>query len=148
MPVDVVTEIVIERPRAEVAAYASNPDNSMAWYKNIKSVEWTTLKPAAVGSRFKFVAQFLGRRLAYTYEVVEWLPGERFVLRTTEGPFPMETTYTWEDAEAGGTRMRLRNRGNPSGFSRLALPIVSRQMRRANNKDLRQLKTVLEAPDA
>jgi hypothetical protein len=101
-----------------------------------------------VGAQIDFVARFLGRELRYTYEIVELAPSERMVLRTAQGPFPMETTYTWEDAEAGGTRMRLRNRGNPSGFSRLALPLVSRQMRRANNKDLRQLKTVLEAPDA
>lgn len=145
MPVDVVTDIAIACPRTEVAAYASNPDNATAWYENIKSVEWSSPKPAVVGSRFRFVAQFLGRRLAYTYEVAEWVPGERFVMRTAEGPFPMETTYTWEDAEGGATRMQLRNRGNPSGFSKLASPLVSRQMRRANNKDLRQLKLVLEA---
>lgn len=148
MPVDVVTEIAIARPRAEVAAYASNPENATAWYENIKSVEWRSPKPAAVGSRFMFVTQFLGRRLAYTYEVVEWVPGERFVMRAAEGPFPMETTYTWEDAEGGATRMQLRNQGNPGGFSKLASPFVSRQMRRANNKDLRQLKMVLEAPGA
>jgi hypothetical protein len=144
VPVDVTTEIAIERPRPDVAAYASNPDNARAWYENIKAVEWKTPRPLAVGSRFSFTAHFLGRRLAYIYEVVEWVPAERFVMRTAEGPFPMETTYTWEDAEAGGTRMRLRNRGEPSGLSRLASPIVSRQMRHANNKDLEQLKLILE----
>jgi hypothetical protein len=144
MVVDVVTEVEIRRPRAEVAAYASDPDSATAWYENIKAVDWKTPRPAAVGSRIAFVAQFLGRRLAYTYEVREMVPGERFVMSTAEGPFPMETTYTWEDTAAGGTRMTLRNRGELSGFSKVAAPVMAAAMRRANRKDLARLKSILE----
>jgi len=145
MAVDVQAEIVISRPRPEVAAYSSNPDHATSWYQNIESVEWKTPPPLTVGSRVAFVAGFLGRRLAYTYEVTELVPGERFVQRTMEGPFPMETTYTWEDNPAGGTRMRLRNRGEPSGFWSFAAPVIASAMRRANQKDLAQLKAILEA---
>ena len=66
MPVDVLTETVIARPRAEVAAFAADPDNATAWYENIKAVEWRTSPPLAVGSRIAFVAQFLGRGIEYT----------------------------------------------------------------------------------
>jgi uncharacterized membrane protein len=144
MTVDVQTEIDIDQPRSVVASYASDPDNATRWYQNIKSVEWETPKPVAVGSRVAFVARFLGRRLANTYEVKELIAGQRLVQATTEGPFPMETTYTWEDNPAGGTRMKLRNRGNPSGFSRLVAPLMAGAMRRANQKDLSQLKSILE----
>ena len=83
-------------------------------------MDWKTPPPVAVVSRMDFVAQFLRRRLAYTYEVVELVPERRLVMRTADGPFPMETTYTWEPAGEGATRkMTLRNRGNPSGFSRV-----------------------------
>lgn len=143
--VDVTTEIEIERPRTVVASYASDPDNAPEWYENIKSVEWKTPKPLAVGSRMAFVARFLGRTIAYTYEVRELVADERFVMSTAEGPFPMETTYAWRDAPAGGTHMTLRNRGNPSGFSRLVTPLMSRAIRRANEKDLVRLKSVLES---
>ena len=144
MAVDVLTEIVIDCPRGEVADYAREPDNAPHWYVNIKSVEWQTPPPLGVGSRIAFVAHFLGRRLAYTYEIVELIAGERLVMRTAEGPFPMETTYTWEPAGGGGTRMTLRNRGEPSGFSRLVAPLMGAAMRRANKKDLTRLKSVLE----
>ena len=142
--VDVETEIVIGRPRAAVAAYASNPENATAWYANIESVRRLTPGVAA-GTRVAFVAKFLGRRLEYTYEVREHLPGERFVMSTAEGPFPMETTYAWEDAGDGATRMTLRNRGEPAGFAKVAAPAMARAMRRANQADLRRLKQILEA---
>jgi uncharacterized membrane protein len=145
MAVDVVTEIVIHRPRAGVAEYAGNPDNAPGWYVNIESVEWKTPPPLRVGSRLAFVARFLGRRLAYTYEFVELLPGERMVMRTAEGPFPMETTYTWESVSESETRMTLRNRGEPAGFGKLVAPFMESAMRRANRKDLERLKAILEA---
>jgi uncharacterized protein YndB with AHSA1/START domain len=90
--VDVLTETVIRRPVAEVAAFAGDPTNAPEWYVNIDSVEWQTPPPVGVGSRMAFVARFLGRRLAYTYEVTELVPRERLVMRTADGPFPMETT--------------------------------------------------------
>jgi Polyketide cyclase / dehydrase and lipid transport len=143
--VDVITEIEIARPRAEVAAYAADPDNATTWYENIKSVEWRSRPPVEVGSRVAFVASFLGRRIAYTYEVKEHLPAERFVMNTSEGPFPMETTYAWADAGEGATRMTLRNRGEPAGFGKVTAPVVARAMRRANRKDLARLKAILES---
>src|SRR3954470_22994830 len=145
MAVDVVTTVDIEREREAVAAFASDPDNATTWYENIKRVEWKTPPPVSVGSRISFVAHFLGRQLAYTYEVHELDPGKRLVMRTEEGPFPMETTYVWEDTATGGTRMTLRNRGEPAGFSKVAAPLMSRSMRRANSNDLAKLKQLLEA---
>jgi uncharacterized membrane protein len=144
MSVDVQVETTIERPVTDVAAFAGDPTNSPDWYAKIRSVQWQTPPPVAVGSRMDFVAQFLGRRLAYTYEVVELEPERRLVMRTADGPFPMETIYTWESIGGGRTRMTLRNRGNPSGFSRVAAPMMERAMRRATAKDLARLKAILE----
>ncbi len=144
MAVDVLTEIEIERPREEVSAFASDPFNAMAWYRNIKAVEWETPPPAVVGSRLRFRAQFLGRTLEYTYEVRALEPGRRFVMATAQGPFPMETTYAWKDTADGATKMTLSNRGAPSGFAAVAAPVMSRAMRKANEADLRRLKTLLE----
>jgi hypothetical protein len=142
--VDVETRATIHRPRAEVAAYASDPDNATAWYANIERVQWRSPPPLAAGTRLAFVARFLGRRLEYTYEVREHVPGERFVMSTAQGPFPMETTYRWEDAGDGATTMTLRNRGEPAGFARMGAPLMARAMVRANRADLDRLKRILE----
>lgn len=141
---DVETSIEIAVPRDRVAAFASDPQNAPRWYVNISSVVLETPPPVTVGSRMAFVAHFLGRRIAYTYEIRELVDGERLVMSTAEGPFPMETTYTWADTADGGTRMTLRNQGEPSGFGQLAAPMMARAMRRANRKDLESLKSLLE----
>ncbi len=145
MNVDIVTDIVVDRSRAVVSAYAADPSNAPEWYDNIDSVEWKTAPPLQVGSQVEFVARFLGRTLRYTYEVAEFVPGQRLVMCTQQGPFPMETTYTWEAASGDATRMTLRNCGEPAGFSKLMAPLMKPAMRRANRKDLTKLKTILES---
>ena len=144
MGVDVATECLIRRSREDVAAFAADPANATAWYKDIKSVEWETPPPAAVGSRVRFVARFMGRTLEYTYEIRALDPGRRLVMSTSEGPFPMETSYEWSDAGSGATRMTLRNRGAPAGFAKMSAPLMAPAMRRANKADLRRLKELLE----
>jgi len=138
MHVDVEVQAVIPFPRDEVAAYAGDPTNAPEWYANIHSVTWRTSPPVVVGSKMDFEARFLGRRLSYTYEVVDLDPGRRLVMRTSDGPFPMETTYTWEQVD-GGTLMKLRNRGAPSGFAKVAAPMMAKAMKSAMGKDLARL---------
>jgi uncharacterized protein YndB with AHSA1/START domain len=144
MAVDVTTEVVINLAREQVADYAADPSHAPEWYENIESIDWKTPPPVVVGSKMDFVAHFLGRRLTYTYEVVELVPGERLVMRTAQGPFPMETTYTWETTGDGATRMTLRNRGEPSGFSRVGAPLMAAAVRRETTKNLKCLKALLE----
>ena len=143
--VDVLTDVVINRPTPAVSAYAADPSNAPAWYVNIEAAQWKTPPPLCAGAQVAFAAHFLGRRLEYTYQVAEFVPGERLVMRTAQGPFPMETTYTWAPADGGATRMTLRNRGEPAGFAKILAPFVAGAMRRANSKDLARLKSILEA---
>lgn len=145
MRVDVLVETVIDRPVGVVAGFAGDPSNAPEWYANITSVRWQTPPPVQLGSRMDFVARFLGRELAYTYEVVDLVPESRLVMRTAHGPFAMETTYTWTAVDGSRTRMTLANRGGPSGFGRIAGPLVSTAVRRATTKDLARLKALLES---
>jgi uncharacterized membrane protein len=143
--VNVLTEITIERPLDIVAAYAADPTNAPKWYVNIKSAEWVTAPPLCVGSHIRFRAEFLGKQLVYTYEISQFEPNALLVMRTADGPFPMETTYTWTSLNANQTRMTLRNKGNPSGFSKLLAPFMTMMMRRENGKDLKRIKELLES---
>jgi uncharacterized protein YndB with AHSA1/START domain len=145
MTVDVEVHATIDRPRADVAGYCCDPDNVTAWYANIAAVQWETAGPLAVGSRFRFTSDFLGRRLQYTYEVLELVPSERLVMRSDESPFRMETAYTFQDTAGAATWMTVRNRGEPTAFAGLAPAILSSAIRRATSNDLARLKAILEA---
>lgn len=142
--VDVITETIINRPIEQVSEYAMNPDHAPEWYVNIQSVEWKTPRPLKLGSHIAFKAKFLGRELAYVYEVVEFIPGKKFVMQTANGPFPMETIYTWEAIDEHHTRMTLRNKGNPKGFNKILSLFMKPMIRRANMKDLKKIKAILE----
>ena len=143
--VDVTTEIRISLPVDKVSEYVANPDNAPEWYVNIKSAEWKTPKPLVIGSQIAFKAKFLGRQLSYVYEIIEYVPNAKLVMRTADGPFPMETTYIWKSMENGQTHMTLRNTGRPSGFSKIFTPIMSLAIKQANKKDLKKLKQILES---
>lgn len=145
MSVDVAVTTVIERPIGEVSEFAGDPSNAPTWYRRIASADWQTDPPMTLGSRITFRARFLGRDLVYTYEIVEYTPGSQVAMRTSEGPFPMRTTYTWRALSERATHMALRNDGEPRGFSKLASPIVASAMRRAMTQDLARLKQLLES---
>jgi len=143
--VEVISEIIINLPVDKVSGYSSNPDNAPYWYENIKSVEWKTAKLLRTGSQFAFTAHFLGRKLAYVYEITEFKLNKKLVMRTSSGPFPMETTYFWKALDEHNTYMSLQNRGIPSGFSFLFTPFIKIAMKRANKKDLELLRKILES---
>lgn len=142
--VNVVTEITINCPISKVSEYATNPDHAPEWYVNINSVEWKTPKPLRLGSQIAFKASFLGRELAYLYEIVEFVPQKKFAMKTANGPFPMQTIYTFQAIDENHTRMILQNKGNPKGFNKIMSLFMPVMMRRANIKDLKKIKANLE----
>lgn len=143
--IEVSTEIVINKPIKVVADYVSNPDHAPDWYVNIKTIEWETEPPIRIGSKMAFKAQFLGKTLAYTYECTEWIPGQKLVMTTAQGPFPMTTIYHWQALSDSQTKMTLINKGQPKGFARVMQPLMKSAMKKANQKDLEKLKHLLES---
>ena len=145
MTVDVQVAQTIDSPVDTVAAYAADPSNVPHWYRRIQTVTWKTDPPVTIGSRIAFEARFMGKRLVYTYEVTDYVPGATLTMATAEGPFPMTTEYRWSAVDVDRTRMALRNFGEPIGFSKLAAPFMAFAMRRAMTQDLRRLATILES---
>jgi uncharacterized protein YndB with AHSA1/START domain len=142
--VNVITKTTISSSIEKVFEYAADPSNAPEWYVNIDAAEWQTEEIVEKGSRIAFKASFLGRKLAYVYEIVEFEPGHKMIMRTVDGPFPMETTYIWKALNANSTVMTLQNSGEPKGFSKIFSPFVAPMMKIANKKDLRRIKKILE----
>ena len=109
MSVDVVETAVIERPIGEVSAFAGDPSNAPTWYRRVSSAEWETDPPITLGSRIAFRARFMGRDLAYVYEVTEYTPGEQVAMRWDPNPYcPIHDRDIFEQTEA------LLNAASPS----------------------------------
>ena len=144
MAVDVTVDIVIDRPRYDVTDYAMNPDNDPVWISGIQQARMLTEPPLAKGTRVERLAAFLGKRIEYILEVVEYDPQNLLAMRSVKGPFPMRVTYEFEEVD-GGTLARIRIQGEASGFYRLAAPLISRAVKRNVGNDLRALKKILES---
>ena len=143
MSIDVTVETAIARPREEVAAFALDPANDTAWIGSISESRRVTDGPLAPGSRVARVASFLGKRIEYVNEIDELVSGERLVMHSVAGPFPMRITYEFVDGD-GGSVARIRVEGDAGGFYALAAPALRRKVRRSVEADLAALKGLLE----
>lgn len=144
---DVTVATVFEAPRAVVARISGDPGQAKRWYGNVRSVRWAGEPDLVEGAQMDIVTHSLGRNRAHTYRVVELVPDERLVMRTEQGPFPMETTYSWwdEDPVDGSPRtgMSLRNAGRANAMTSLASGAVTLGMKRAMRRDLERLRLLL-----
>jgi hypothetical protein len=143
MAIDVQTEVLIRRPRTEVAAFMFDPTHDAIWTTGVVECRPLTEGRLRAGSRVERVTKFLGRQFGYTYEVVD-ADEDGFVEMKVEQPFPMRIRYELVDA-SGGTIARIRARGDATGFFRVAAPFMSRMVRRNITNDLETLKEYLEA---
>ena len=148
MSTDVTVETMVARPRVEVARYASDWRNDPSWIGGVTEARQVTDGPFEVGTQVLRVASFLGRRIEYVTEAVAHEPGSRLAMHAVRGPFPMDVSYEFEDAGEEATRMRIRARGDASGFYRLAGPLLARAVKRSIAGDLERLKGLLESSAA
>ena len=146
MTLDVTTDLVIERPREDVAGYVIDPAHDPVWIGGIREAEMLTPQPVAVGTRVRRIASFLGRKFEYVLEVARLEPNAEVVMRSVQGPFPMTVTYGFDDA-GDGTRMSIRVQGGGRGFYRVAGPVMASAVRRNIAGDLKRLKALLEGRD-
>ena len=144
MDLDVSAEVVINQPRKEVADYVENPANEPIWIVGIVESKSLTEPPVSVGTRVQRVAKFMGRRMEYTPEIVEYDPGTLLVM-STDSPFPMRISYQFEDCDGGETLARIRIQGAGAWYYRLAGPLLARAVKRNISSDLRTLKKLLES---
>jgi hypothetical protein len=144
MSVDVTVEQRIERERGDVAAFAMDPANDERWIGALTSVRTLTDGPVGQGTQVERVATFLGKRIEYVNEIVEYAPPERLAMRSVKAPFPMTVTYEFEPAGDGATLARIRAGGDARGFYSMAGPLLSTMVKSGIKRDLKKLKQTLE----
>ena len=145
MPVDVQVEVVINKSRGEVAAYAMDPKNDPIWISGIVEAKALTEPPMSLGTQVARLAKFLGKRIEYVLEVVEYEPNSLLAMKSVKGPFPMEVSY-WFQESPGGTLAEIHVQGEASGFySKINGPVMSLAVKRNVTKDLKRLKKLLES---
>jgi hypothetical protein len=145
MSTDVQVEVVIRRSPAEVAAFMFDPQNDPSWTGGVVEVKPERAGRLQPGSKVERLSEFLGRRFAYRYDVVD-MAEDRFVEMVVEQPFPMQIRYQL-DPVPEGTRASIRARGDASGFYRLASPLLNWMVRRNIQRDLESLRDQLERRD-
>ncbi len=141
--IDVTAATAIAAPRGQVARYVMDHRNDPTWIGGVSESELLGEPPIAVGSRVRRVASFMGKRIEYVNEVTRLEPGTVLEMRSVKSPFPMVVTYAFEDVE-GGTRASVRVQGDPSALYRIAGPLLARQVRRSEQRDLDTVRTILE----
>ena len=146
MSFKVSTQVIISRARADVAGFAMDPQNDPIWIGGITKASVLTAPPFGKGTQVERVAYFLGKRIAYVNEVVEYDPDGLLVMQSVKGPLPMMVRYEFEE-EAGGTLARIKIEGEAGGFYRLAGPVLTRMIKRSVTNDLETLKDLLEAEE-
>jgi uncharacterized protein YndB with AHSA1/START domain len=143
--IDFTIETEIERPPADVFAYATDPEKLATWQTNTVSAVPEDPGPLQVGSRIREVHRAPGgKELPSVVEVDELVPDRAFGLKLVEGPLPVHAHMTF-DATDDGTRVRFRAYGQPTGAMRLAQPMLRRTLRKQFGEHCATLKRVLEA---
>lgn len=148
MSVDVTVEQRIERPREEVARFAMDPANDTRWILALDSARQLTDGQVGVGTRVERVASFLGKRMEYVNEIVEHAPPSRLAMRSVKAPFPLSVEYEFDDAGGGATIARIHTAGEGGRFYLLAGPALGRMVRHGVERDLAELKRLMESSAA
>ena len=137
--------VVIQRPLSEVFAYLDDVEVEMEWQPNLREVEQIPPGPSVVGSKKRYVSEFMGKRVENTYEVVEMGPGWRVVYESTPDSALDATTEIRCEEVGTGTRVTMVVTGRPKGALRL-LPkaLLEKTSRDELEASLKRLKARLE----
>ena len=136
--------ITINRPVEEVFAFTSNPENEPLWRSELLEMEQTSEGPIGVGTTYREVMQFLGRRIESTAEITKYEPNNMIAMKSTSGPLAFELTGTYQPVE-DGTELTFEVEAEVGGFFRVAEPLVARMGKRQMETQLANIKDLLEA---
>jgi carbon monoxide dehydrogenase subunit G len=138
-------DIVIRRPPDVVYAYMDDIDREREWQPSLREATQEPAGPTAVGTRKRYVSEFLGRRIENTYVAREVEPGRRVLYESTrDSSVEAVMEIAWA-AVAEGTRVSLRVDGRPKGVLRfLPKAVLEEAWQSQLRSTLDRLKATLE----
>lgn len=134
---------VIDRPIEDVFEVLSNVENNPKWSSAFLEVTKTSDGPIGVGTTWRGVGKFLGKRTEVEIEEVEYEPNRK-VTQKSVSPFPANQQMSFE-SEGGGTRVNLIFEADPGGYFKLAEPLLVGMGKRNIEGELANLKDLMEA---
>jgi Polyketide cyclase / dehydrase and lipid transport len=140
--------VLIDRPVEEVFAFVTDPNNDPLWHASTLDTEQTSEGSVGVGTTYRIVLKFLGRRIETTYEIIEYEPPRKHCVRITSGPIPAVGCLLLEPTNDASIRFTQNlDRGELGFFFRMAEPLVRRAINRQSETDLATLRDLLESSE-
>lgn len=141
--------IDIERSIAEVFEFTTT--RCEEWSSMVVEDELTSAPPMGVGSTFRTVTEDRGRRMEFQGTVTRHEPPTVHEVRMKGEQFEIVALYTFED-QGGSTRVTQQSTVTGKGLIRVMFMLFGSMMRKSScdalEKELQQLKKMLESPDS
>lgn len=136
--------VTINRPAADVFKTLTDFGSYKKWMNGV--IESTILSAGAmgVGSKYRFVSEFLGQKIESEGEVTAYEPPNKYAWKSLKGPFPMQETTTLE-SNGNSTTVKIMMTAELGGFFKLAEGMVISQAKKQFESDYQRLKEMLEA---
>jgi carbon monoxide dehydrogenase subunit G len=136
---------VIDREPQEVFDYMDDISREREWQPSLQSAEQHPPGPSRVGTKKRYVSEFLGRELRNTYVVVEVEQGRRLVCETTRDSAVNARTEVTCEPSGNGTKLTMVIDGKPRGFMKLMpATVLEATYRKELTSALARLKGLLE----
>lgn len=145
MPV-IDQSVVISRPAAEVFDFLVHAENLPRWDSSMLECVQVGSDPVTVGTRYRGASKILGRRIEWTTEVIDFVPGVRSASKAVEGTLSFTVSYEVSET-AAGTALRYRivaDSGLGGAFGRAMEPIVEKAQTKVVKANLNTLVGLLE----
>ncbi|MEM7371033.1 MAG: SRPBCC family protein [Bacteroidota bacterium] len=139
----VTTEVIIHRPIEEVFDFIANMENNPSWQNGMLSCRYTSDPPHVQEATYDQVAKFMGREIVSSFTILEFDRPNKIKGSSPEGSFPITFTRMLEKTEQG-TKVSALIEGDPSGFFKLAAPLMKGKVAKSVKEDYLRLKTLLE----
>jgi carbon monoxide dehydrogenase subunit G len=136
--------VLIKRPQQEVFDFVTDLSNDSKWQSSIESVERVSDGPIGVGSTWRYVTKFLGRKNETEIQMTSYDPPHQSRVKAVSGPIPFENTHTFQ-AQDGGTLLTFTGQAEIGGFFKMAEGLAAKQIEKQLETDGAALKKLLEA---